>query len=129
MDQIVPLNGIPLCGARIQRGHHVDGVPGYHRVRHEVQTARLIQLLLGVLPSDLAFIGKKEKPAQGMEGLARVELGVNAAPVLLTLQVMEDEDGFDQASVFLEGPGQRVLPWVRLQLTDEQGLRGGGEVE
>jgi hypothetical protein len=120
MDKIILLDGIPLHGERIERCCQVDGVPGHDGVGHQVQTARLVQLVLFVLPADLAFIGEKEKPAEGMEGLALVELGVDAAPILLAFQVSQDEERLDQPAVFLKCPSQRVLSGIRLQLADKE---------
>jgi hypothetical protein len=59
VDEIVPLDEGPLRSECIEHSSHVDGVPGHDRVGHKVQTARLIQLVLFILPSDLAFVGKK----------------------------------------------------------------------
>jgi hypothetical protein len=47
--------------------------------------------------------------AYRVEGLAHVELGLDPPPVVLALQVAEDEDRLDQAAGFLQGACQPVL--------------------
>jgi hypothetical protein len=46
---------------------------------------------------------------------------MNAPAIVLTLA--EDKPRFDQAAIFLQGPGEDVLSGIGLQLADEQRCR------
>ncbi|GAA2771502.1 hypothetical protein GCM10010493_81100 [Streptomyces lavendulae subsp. grasserius] len=62
---------------------HVLRVPADHRVRHHGQAPCPLVLLLGLTAGDLAFPGVVELAAQGVEGLALVQLPCDLAPVSL----------------------------------------------
>lgn len=59
----------------------------------DVQAPRLLVLLLGLAPGDLAPAGVVELAAQGVEGVALVELPGDLAQVALVRQVFGRVDG------------------------------------
>ena len=99
---------------------HVDRVPGHHRVGHQVQAPRLVPQFLLLLLPERALVGEEQELPQAVEGLALVELAEDPPPVILALEVTEDEDRLDQAAVLLQGSGQAVLAGIRLKLADQQ---------
>jgi hypothetical protein len=82
-----------------------------------------------LFPANDAFVRHEEKIAQGMQGFPFVELGIDAASIVFTLEVTEDEKRFDQAAIFLQGAGKDVLSGIRLQLADEQRRRYPPQLE
>jgi hypothetical protein len=78
---------IPIRPHLVDDRLRVDRVPHNHRVGDQVQTSRLMRLLLSLFPSDDAFIGERGKAAQGMERFSFVEMSVNAALVGFTRQI------------------------------------------
>ena len=81
---------------------------------------RLIGLGFILLAADHPFVSHKEKIAQRVQGFAFVELGIDPPPIVCALQIAQDKERFDQAAIFLQGPGEDVLAGIGLQLADEQ---------
>src|SRR6266516_1731523 len=67
--------------------HHIDRVPGYYRIGHKIETTGLIGLIFGLMPSNVALIGKEEKLSKGMQGLPLVELRVDTPSIVRVLQI------------------------------------------
>jgi hypothetical protein len=78
-----------------------------------------MSLLLLLFPPDLAPVGEEQELAQRVQRLPLVELGVDAPPELLALQITQDEDRLDQAAILLQGTDQGVLAAVRLEPADQ----------
>jgi hypothetical protein len=83
---------------------HGDGVPDNDGIADKVKAKRLMGLLFRLFVPDLPLVSEEEKASQRMQGLAFVELEVNAASVLFTLQVPQDEEGFDESASPLAAP-------------------------
>src|SRR2546421_10598951 len=80
---------------------YVDGVPSHYGIGDQIETTGLIGLIFGLVPTDVALIGKEEKLPEGMQGLPLVELSVNAPSIIRALQIVKDEEGLYQATIFL----------------------------
>ena len=83
------------------RIHHIDRVPGHYCIGHQIETTGLIGLIFGLMPSNVALIGEKEKLPEGMQGLPLVELSVYAPSVVWVFQIAQDEERLHQATIFL----------------------------
>ena len=100
--------------------HHIGCVPGDYCVGHQVETAGLIGLIFGLMPSNVALISEKEKLPEGMQGLPFVELGVYTPSVVWVFQIAQDEERLHEAAIFLQGTRERVLTRICLHAADEQ---------
>ena len=65
----------------LNRRCHVDRVPGDHGVREQIETPRLIGLLLLLFATNRAFASKEEELAQRMQGFPFIELRVDTTTV------------------------------------------------
>src|SRR6266536_143223 len=89
-------------GAVVGNGsHHIDCVPVYYCIGHAIETTGLIGLIFGLMPSNVALIGEKEKLPESMQGLPLVELSVYAPSVVWVFQIAQDEERLHQATIFL----------------------------
>jgi hypothetical protein len=77
---------------------HGDGVPDNDGIGDTIEAKRLMGLLFRLFAPDLSLVSEEENASQGMQGLACVELAVDAASVLVTLQVPQDEEGCDESA-------------------------------
>jgi len=127
VGQIVRVDREPLGAQLFDGGMHVHRIPDHDGIGQQVQAASLILLFFLVFAADFAFVGDHQEPAQGMQRLAFVELGMDTAAQGLVVQIAQDKQGLDQASVFLQSTGQRVLPGIGLQFADQQ--RSGDPAE
>jgi hypothetical protein len=109
------------------RGGHIHRVPYDHCISEQMQTARLICLLLFLFAANRALIGKEEKLPQGMQRFTFIELGVDASPLLLILQIAQNEDGLYHPAILLQGHTQGIAARIGLELRDKQG--GGHEAQ
>ena len=121
MHKITVCYCMPLRSQVRDRICYVDGVPSHYRVGHQIETTGLIGLVFGLMPPNVALIGKEEKLPECMQGLPLVELGVNAPSIIRALQIAQDEEGLHQATIFLQGMCEGVLTRIGLHATDEQG--------
>ena len=90
-------------------GFDVGGVPGDDGVGEQGEGFALYVLVVGASSADLSLVREEELSAEGVEGFAFVELGVDASAVAFVVEVPEYGDGFDDPSVFLDGAGELVL--------------------
>jgi hypothetical protein len=120
MRQILLRYGVPLGTQLVQHRLHVHGIPDDHGIGDHVETQRLVRLGFILLAPNHPFVTHKEKIAECMQCLPFVSLGIDAATVIRTLEIAEDEEGLAQATVFLKRPRKDVLAGVGLQLADEQ---------
>jgi hypothetical protein len=109
MSQILFRHRMPLHLELVERGLHVHCILDDHCIGHQVGTHRLIGSGFRLFPANDAFVRQEEKIAQGMQGFPFGELGIDAAPIVFTLQVAEDKERFNQAAIFLQGAGEDVL--------------------
>ena len=96
---IVVVHRVALLTELIQYCRDVDGIPGDNGVGDQIQARRLVRLSILLLPADLALVRKEEKLPKRMERLALIELAVELAPILLALEVAEDEDRLHEPAV------------------------------
>src|SRR5438132_9071815 len=101
MYQITVCYCMPLRAQVRNRIHHIDRVPGHYSIGHEIETTGLVGLIFGLVSPNVALIGKEKKLPEGMQGLPLVELGVNAPSIIRALQIVKDEEGLYQATIFL----------------------------
>ena len=120
VSQIVVINWISFAPELIDHRLHVHGIPDHDGISGQVQATGLIVLFNFCLASDLAFIGDRKEPTEGVQGLALVELRVDPSPEVPTFDVAQDEDGLDQPTVLLESPCQRILAGVGMEFADQQ---------
>lgn len=97
----------------------VDGVPANHGVGEQVQAQRLGVLFVFVRLADLASIGVEDVLGQGVDGLAFVELAVDAPLVSVVVQVGQQRQSLCDPTVFLDGFCERVARRSGLQFRDQ----------
>jgi hypothetical protein len=76
--QVFLLHGVTLSPQGVEGRLHINRVPHHHRIRQQIQTARLVGLTFFVFLTYHPFAGKEEKLPHIVELLALVELGMNA---------------------------------------------------
>ena len=119
----------------VKGGLHIDGVPDNDGIGDEGQTGGLDQLLFEVMFTDVAFIGDEEKAAQGVERFPFVELALDAPAVVFITEIAQDKEGFDEATMVLEGAHDEVSAGKGLEFGNEEGsgdpaeFEGAGESE
>src|SRR5579859_5816267 len=121
MYKITVCYRMPLRSQVRDRIHHIDRVPGYDGIDHQIETTGLVGLIFGLVPPNVALIGKEEKLPERMQGFPLIELRVDAPPIVRALQIAQDEEGLHQATIFLQGACEGVLTRIRLHATDEKG--------
>ncbi len=94
---------MPLRSQVRDRISHVDRIPGHYCIGHKIETTGLIGLIFGLMPPNVALVGKEEKLPEGMQSLPLVELCVDAPSIVRVLQIVQDEEGLHQATIFLQG--------------------------
>ena len=101
MLEIDVVNPPTIPPQMLNRLPHIYGVPHDHGVRDQVQARGLIELIVGMALANLCFVGDEQIPAQGMQGLALVQLPIDLPSELLAAEVTQDEGRFDQSPIFL----------------------------
>ena len=91
MREVVLLYRKALGMEAVEHSLHVHGIPDDHGVGDQVETHRLIGLGFLLFAADDAFVGHEEKIAQGVQGFAFIELGIDPPPIVLTLQIAQDK--------------------------------------
>jgi hypothetical protein len=114
MGHIVLLNGAAVSTEGVEHGLHVYRILDDDRIGDQVETHRLVGLGFLLFATDDAFVGYKEKLAQSVQGFAFIELGIDLAPIVFTLEIAEDKERLDQAAIFLQGTGEDILPGIGL---------------
>jgi hypothetical protein len=76
-----------LCTELIEYRLHVHRIPDDHRIRHQIDTHRLVGLGLLLFAVNHTFIRHEEKIAQRVQGFSFVELGIATSAIVLTLEV------------------------------------------
>jgi hypothetical protein len=92
MRHIFLLNGEARRAEVIEHGLHVHRIPDDDRIRDEIDTHRLVGLRFLLSAADEAFVRHKEKVAEGVQGFAFIELGIDPAPIVFTLQIAQDKE-------------------------------------
>lgn len=93
-------------GEVVERGLDVDGLPEDDDVDHEAEGAELVFLAGLVVLAELAPPAVEDVSGQAVAALASAEEPVDGPPVDGVVAVVEDVEGFDQASEFGQCPAQ-----------------------
>jgi hypothetical protein len=98
----ISLLHLVTCSLQLFDGFpHIHGLPHDHRIRHEIQTGRLIELIIGMTCADRRFIGHEQIPPQCVQGFALVQLLTDLATVFLTAQIPQDKVRFNEPTICL----------------------------
>ena len=82
MGEITLLHGRAFPLQLLHHGCHVDRIPDDDRIRHQIETERLLGSRLAATLVELPFVGHHQKRPQVVQGLAFIELPEKAAPLL-----------------------------------------------
>ncbi len=93
----------------VNGGLHIDRVPGNDGIDDEVEAVGLVKVVIGIFLADAAPVGREQVGAQGVEFLAFVELSANLPPVGFALDITQDEQGFDETTIFLQSGSKDML--------------------
>ena len=119
MAQVFIRDSFTLCLQMLNGGLHVNRVPNSNRIGNQVEAISLIEMLLRILPANTSAIGRVQMPTQDVHFLAFVQLAADAAAIGFILEITQDENGFDQTSIFLQGTGQDMLARESLELANQ----------
>lgn len=114
----VGLGGVEV----VDRGSHVPGVPHLDRVDEDLEAQRVSTVVVFV-GRDLRAGADHEVPAQGVQGLALVELPVDPGAEHGIGAVAQQEVGADDPAVLPERDSKRGLGRGILQAGDQQARR------
>lgn len=116
-------NGEARRAEVIEHGLPVHRMPDDDRMRDESETQRLGGLRFLLPAADDALVRHKEQVAEGVQGFALLELGIEPAPSVFTLQRAQENERLHQTAIVLPGTGQDMLPGRGLSRAEEE--RGG----
>ena len=112
----VGLTNVPsFAGELVERRLDVDRVPKRDDVEGQAEGAELLLLLLAVDLPDLAPVAVANAPGQAVAELLAVELGQDAASLLLAVDVAEQVQCLHDAAEFGQRARQRCRTVLDLQ--------------